>query len=190
MRRGERWSRSFLNVLARRPGGSTARRMLGSAILALQGALLVSCGGEPRLAPQIDTSPAATIQISSVPGATPRAIAASSLGQVVWTAATDQTTNAPTEPVSSYVADAPRIIAAVPARSLPAGSRIEATWEYNDTSLDAFTTKLFQTEVIDQTWITFHIERDPDVRWPVGRYEVSVSLSGTTMQQAAVEVSE
>ena len=38
--------------------------------------------------------------------------------------------------------------------------------------------------------MSFYIERDPDVPWPVGTYEVTVSLNGTTVQQAAVEVTE
>ncbi|MBW3631649.1 MAG: hypothetical protein KY456_01340 [Chloroflexi bacterium] len=150
----------------------------------------MSCGGEPRLVPPNDQSRSRTIEISAVPAATPRATAASSLGRVIWTDEIDESTNAPVEPVSSYPPTAPRIIAAIPAQSLPAGSRIEAAWEYNDTTLDAFTTELSQAEVIDQTWIAFHIERDPAVAWPVGTYEVRVSLDGTTMQVAAVEVSE
>jgi hypothetical protein len=164
--------------------------MVGLAFVALQGTLLVSCGGEPRLVPPDDQSRSHTIERSAVPGATPRANVTSSVGRIVWTAAIDETTNAPIEPVSSYPPTAPRIIAAVPAQSLPSGSQIEATWEYNDTSLDAFTTQLSQTETIDQAWIAFHIERDPAVPWPVGTYEVSISLDGTTMQVAAVEVSE
>ena len=163
--------------------------MVALAFVTIQGAVLVSCGGEPPLVPLEDQSRSPTIEISAVPGATPQANLTSSMGRIVWTAAIDETTNAPIEPVSSYVSIAPRIIAAVPAHSLPAGSRIEATWEYNDTSLDAFTTRLSQTEMIDQTWITFHLERDPAVPWPVGTYEVSVSLNGTTVQVATVEVS-
>jgi hypothetical protein len=163
--------------------------MVGLVFVTLQGTLLVNCGGEPRLVPPEDHSRSPTIEISAVPGATPQANLTPGIGGIVWAAAIDETTNAPIEPVSSYVSNAPRIIAAVPAQSLPAGSRIEATWEYNDTSLDAFTTRLSQTEMVDQTWITFHLERDPAVPWPVGTYELSVSLNGTTMQVATVEVS-
>jgi hypothetical protein len=135
-------------------------------------------------------TPTVSVGIPAVPGATPRANATPGLGRIVWTAAIDQTTNAPTEPVSSYAPTAPRIIAAIPVGPLPAGSRIEATWEYNDSSLDAFTTQLFQSEMIDQVWITFHIERDPNVPWPIGTYEISVSVGETTVEVAEVEVSE
>jgi hypothetical protein len=149
----------------------------------------VSCGGEPRLVPPGDQSPSPAIELSAVPVATPRANVTPTVGQIVWTAAIDETSNAPIEPVSSYLPTAPRIIAAAPVQSLPDGSLIEATWEYNDTSLDAFTTELSRSEMIDQAWVTFHIERDPGVDWPAGTYEVSVSLDGTMVQTAAVEVS-
>jgi hypothetical protein len=113
----------------------------------------------------------------------------SRIGRIVWAADTDPTTRAPIEPVSSYRPDAPRIIAAVQTHALAAGSVVEATWEYNGTSLDAFTTRLLPTESGAERWLSFHIARDPEVPWPLGTYEVTVSLDGTPMQQAAVDVS-
>jgi len=109
---------------------------------------------------------------------------------VVWATATDSATNAPIDPVSSYKPDAPRIVAALRMDALPAGSRVEATWEYNDTSLDAFSTQLTPPDSGADRWISFYIERDPEVEWPVGTYEVRISLNGTTVQEAAVEVRE
>ena len=99
-------------------------------------------------------------------------------------------TNAPIDPVSSYKPDAPRIVAAVQMDALTAGSRVEATWEYNDTSLDAFTTRLTLPESGTNPWLSFHIERDPKVEWPVGTYEVRISLNGTTVREASIEVRE
>ena len=96
----------------------------------------------------------------------------------------------PIEPVSSYRPDAPRIIAAMQTFALSAGSTVEATWEYNDTSLDAFSTRLAPADSSAESWISFYIDRDPDVPWPVGTYEVTVSLNGTIVQQAAIEVTE
>jgi hypothetical protein len=110
--------------------------------------------------------------------------------EIIWTAAIDPATNSPTEPVSSYLADAPQIIAVATVRSLPAGSQLEATWEYNNTSLDAFTTQLVPTDAVEESWVAFHIDRDPNVLWPAGTYEVTVSLEGTAIQHGAVEVTE
>ena len=163
--------------------------MLFVSFHALQSALLVSCGGEPQLAPPAELSVTPTIATSVIPLATPTGAAVvPRFGEIIWTAAIDPVTSAPTEPVSSYPPDAPRIVAAAPAHSLPTGSRVEATWEYNDTSLDAFTTRIVPTDDIEETWVAFRIERDPNVPWPIGTYEVTISLDGTAIQQAAVEV--
>ncbi len=177
---------------ARRPAAEpTAHRSVRAACLALLCVMLVSCGGEPRLEPPADQSPEVIANSTAVAAATPGSAAMESpIGDVVWATATDPATNAPIEPVTSYRPDAPRIIAAVRTRALSAGSAIEATWEYNDTSLDAFTTRLTPTESGAEQWISFHIARDREVPWPVGRYEVAISLNGAIVRQAAVEVSE
>jgi hypothetical protein len=128
---------------------------------------------------------------SDVTAGTPVATAAATqISDIVWATATDPATNAPIELVSSYRPDARRIIAAVHMDALMAGSIVEATWEYNDTSLDAFTTQLRPSDTGADQWISFYIERDPEVEWPVGTYDVTVSLDGTTLRQAAVEVHE
>jgi hypothetical protein len=115
---------------------------------------------------------------------------ASQIGDVVWATETDPVTNAPIDSVSSYQPDAPRIVAAVQTDALLVGSRVAATWEYNDTSLDAFTTQLTPDDSGADQWIIFYIERDPEVEWPVGTYEVNISLNGATLREAAVEVRE
>jgi hypothetical protein len=115
---------------------------------------------------------------------------ATRFGEIVWATAIDPKTSAPIEPVSSYRPDAPRIIAVIQAFGLSAGSVVEATWEYNNTSLDAFSTRLLQAGSTAESWVSFRIDRSPDMPWPVGTYEVTVSLNGTTVQQAAIEVTE
>jgi hypothetical protein len=153
--------------------------------------MVVSCGGEPTLVSPAEPSPQVSANSTAVGAATPiSATKESRIGDVVWATATDPATNVPIEPVSSYRPDAPRIIAAIPTRALAAGSTIEATWQYNDTSLDAFTTRLTPAESRVEQWISFHIARDPEVPWPVGTYEVTISLDGAIVRQAAVEVSE
>jgi hypothetical protein len=114
----------------------------------------------------------------------------SQIGDIVWATSTDPASNMPIDAVASYRPDAPRIIAAVRTRVLSAGSTVEATWEYNDTSLDAFTTRLTPSSSGAERWISFHIARDPEVPWPVGTYELTIALDGAIVRQAAVEVSE
>jgi hypothetical protein len=153
--------------------------------------MLVSCGGELRLVPPAGPSPQVISEAPAVAGATPVGTAvATRFGQIIWATASDPVTSAPIESVSSYRPDASRIIAVMQTFALSAGSTFEATWEYNDTSLDAFSTRLTPAESSAESWISFYIERDPDVPWPVGTYEVTVSHNGTIVQQAAVEVTE
>ena len=177
---------------ARRPGAEpTARRALGAACIVLSCGVLISCGGEPRLVPPANPSPAVIPGSTAVAAATPVSDAMEpQIGNIVWATSTDPASNAPIAAVSSFRPDAPRIIAAVQTRSLSVGSSIEATWEYNDTSLDSFTTQVTPSGSGAEHWISFHIARDPDVPWPVGRYEVAISLDGAVVQQAAVEVTE
>jgi hypothetical protein len=107
----------------------------------------------------------------------------------VWAASVDSATNAPIETVEDYPPEAPAIVAAVFVTSLPAGSRLEASWEYNDTSLDAFTTALELPEATARQWITFEIARnDPAEPWPEGRYEIAIAHDGAIVREGTVEV--
>ena len=184
--------RYLVDCRARRPvARTTARRPLGAACLALVCAILAGCGGELRLVPPAGPSPQTMSEAPARAGATPVSSAvATRFGPIVWASAIDPATSAPIEPVPSYAPDAPRIIAVMQTFALSAGSVVEATWEYNNTSLDAFSTRLVPPSSTAERWISFHIERNPDVPWPVGTYEVSVSLNGTSVQQASIEVTE
>jgi hypothetical protein len=185
-------SRHVAHRRARRPAaGRSGRRALGAACLALACTTLVSCGGELRLVPPAGPSLQVTTEAPVAARATPVGTAvATQFGPIVWATAVDQATDAPIAPVSTYPPDAPRIIAALQAFGLSAGSVVEATWEYNNTSLDAFSTRLVPADSTAESWISFYLDRRPDVPWPVGTYEVTVSLNGVTVQQASIEITE
>ena len=152
---------------------------------------LIGCGGEPRLVPPANPSPEVVPTSPASAAATPvSAMMESQIGDIVWATSTDPASNMPVDTVTSYRPDAPRIIAAVRTRGLSAGSTVEATWEYNNTSLDAFTTRLTPSASGAEQWISFHIARDPEVPWPVGTYELTITLDGAIVRQAAVEVTE
>jgi len=165
--------------------------MVRAALVALGCGLLVSCGSEPILAPPADSAPE---KIANTPVATAatrvKTAIAPQVGGIVWATKTDPATNAPIDQVTSFHPSALRIVAAAHVDALSAGSSVEATWEYNDTSLDAFTTRLTPSDSGADQWITFYIERDPGVEWPVGTYQVSISIDGVIVQQDAVEVGE
>jgi hypothetical protein len=185
-------SLQFVDHCGRRPvARPIGRRLLGATCLALVCAMLVGCGGELRLVPPAGPSPPVMTDAPAGAAATPVSTAvAAQFGPIIWTTAIDPATSAPIEPVMSYRRDAPRIIAVTQVSGLSAGSAVEATWEYNNTSLDAFSTRLVPAASTPESWISFQIERSPDVPWPVGTYQVRVSLSGTTVQQASIEVTE
>jgi hypothetical protein len=171
--------------------GTTGRRSAAAVCLAFVCAMLVSCGGELRLVPPAGPSPQVTTLTPAAAAATPASTAvATTVGPIVWATEIDPATGAPIEPVTSYHPDAPRIIAVMQTSGLSAGSAVEATWEYNNTSLDAFLTRLVSATSAAESWISFHIERSPDVPWPVGTYRITVSLNGIAVQQASIEVTE
>ncbi len=161
-------------------------RCLVTAIVCV---LIAGCGGEARLGPVPETSP--------VPGlGTPVAFSPAerdpsrppSIGEIVWATSADPESNAPVDTVATFSPDAARITAYMLTDAIPAGSTIEATWEYNSTSLDALTRQVVPPSAIGESWISFHLERGQDTRWPTGVYEISVSLDGSVVRRAAVEI--
>lgn len=84
--------------------------------------------------------------------------------------------------------DAPRLVASLPAYSLPPGSQLAAAWYYNNTSLDAFNTTVTTELPEAEQWLAFQLTRTTETPWPAGTYEIVVSLNGEQVQQAYVEV--
>jgi hypothetical protein len=107
---------------------------------------------------------------------------------VVWTTSIDATTQEPSVTMTSIPSDALTIYASAPVNNLGSGTKIEATWTYNGTSLDAFATQLIMPDDVPRRWITFHISRDPNVSWPAGTYAISIAVNGDVLQSASVEV--
>jgi hypothetical protein len=167
-----------------------ARRSILSGVTFVILALsLASCGGESQLALPETPSPAPVMQAQpSTPSIAPLTAPTPSIGGVIWTTDIDPATDAPVDAVTRYFTDAPRIIAALFLSDVPPGSSIEAKWTYNDTSLDTFATQLSVDGLADERWISFHLDRSPDVPWPSGIYEIVVSLDGAPLQQSSVEV--
>src|SRR4051794_15822634 len=166
-------------------GGRYPMRHL--AALLFSTCLLTGCGGEARLvSPSVEMAPKlATPASTSVP-ATP--IAEPEIEPVVWTTSVDAATQAPSETVTSFGADALTIYACVPVNNLAKGTNIEAAWAYNGTSLDAFATQLVLPDDVPARWIAFHIGRDPNVSWPAGTYAISIAINGDVLQSASIEV--
>ncbi len=185
---GSLWPRGAPSFLPRSAPALRASRWLGAMLTAVCCVLLVGCGGQQLATSEAtaETAVTGTPSVSTAPA--PEASPVPSLGEIVWGTSTDPETNAPLEPVTTYDPEAPRISAFVLATGLPAGSTIAADWEYNDTTLDAFSRQIVVPTPTDRTWISFHIDRGEAESWPVGIYEVTISLNGQVARQAAIEV--
>jgi hypothetical protein len=137
----------------------------------------------PTLAPSpAPLTPAAPSSIPATP--VPRE---PEFGEVLWSSDVFSLAT-PVAGATQLTSDVPRIVANVPAYALPAGSQVSAAWSYNSTSLDAFATTLTIEQSQDEQWLTFQLSRNTEEPWPVGIYEITISLNGQVAQSASVEV--
>jgi hypothetical protein len=155
-------------------------------------ALLTACGGGPAtVAPVTTTPPAETVLPATPAPPTPAPATPIShpegLGEVQWSTET-WTDATPVAGVTQLTSDVPRLVANVPAYSLPAGSQVSAAWSYNNTSLDAFATTLTVDRPQAEQWLTFQLSRNTESPWPTGVYEITISLNGQVAQSASIEV--
>lgn len=176
------------------PGTSSrARRAQALApAAALCVALLTACGGGPTLvAPATSTPPVGTVAPATPDAPTPAPATPvprpAGLGEVRWSSEA-LTTATPAAGLTQLPSGASQIVANLPAYALPAGSQVTATWSYNNTSLDAFTTTVTIAEPRAEQWLTFQLSRNLETPWPPGIYEITISLNGQIAQSSAIEV--
>jgi hypothetical protein len=117
-----------------------------------------------------------------------RVVREPSIDPVVWATSVDPASLAPAKAVTTLTSDALNIYACLSAINLAKGTIVDASWSYNNTSLDAFSTRLTLPDSAPQRWVTFHITRDPNVPWPPGTYAISVAVDGKVIQEASIEV--
>lgn len=180
----------------RRQPGNSSRTWRARALAPVAGAclaLLTACGGGPTMVPSATSTPPAATVLAGTPAASPAPATATptpqpaGLGEIRWSSET-MTTSTPVAGVTQLTSNVPRIVANVPAYSLPAGSQVSAAWSYNDTSLDAFATTLTIDQLQAEQWLTFQLSRNAETPWPAGVYEIAVSLNGQVVQSASMEV--
>ncbi|MGD9713946.1 MAG: hypothetical protein AB7V46_18095 [Thermomicrobiales bacterium] len=110
--------------------------------------------------------------------------------EIVWT---NEWSGQPgEEPVAlpELLPDSPVIVALTRARALPPEAQVEATWTYNDTTLDAFSTGVVNSGAHEDVWLAFRLTRDPETVWPAGTYEVTLLLNGVEVTKSAIQVIE
>lgn len=170
-----------------RPLKRSARHLL--SILAI--VLLAGCGRSGST--PVAVTPAATVPATTItetpPPATPSA-QGPQFSEIVWTS--DWSDRPGEEPlaVTQLRPDSPAIIALTRARMLPDGARIDATWTYNDTSLDSFTTGTTSDNSSNDVWLAFRLDRDPEQLWPAGTYEIVLTLDGAEVERSAIQIAQ
>jgi len=107
---------------------------------------------------------------------------------VVWAVATDPATGAPLDAVRRFAPDAPAIVAAVPIERAPAGTRLRADWRYNDTPLNGLSSEIAVDGDGAARWVAFVIALPNGEPWPIGRYDIAISVDGRAAVRAAVDV--
>lgn len=154
-------------------------------------ALLAGCGSA-------DSTPLAVTPLATAPGqsaiATPPLATPTprepQFSDIVWTSEwSDQPGEEPVA-VTELTPESPVIVALTRATALPIGAQLDATWTYNNTSLDAFSTSLVNDGSSDEVWLAFRLDRDPELLWPAGTYQVTLSLNGIEVKRGSVQVVE
>ncbi len=139
--------------------------------------------------PSVPTSSPTPVSIPAPP-ATPTAFRSPliDIEPVVWATALEPGTNRPRDTVSTYAAEAPAIYATFRLPHVRRGTTITATWAYNNTPIEGFTSSVTVEREEQNVWIEFHLTRSAAAAWPAGVYEIVVSVEGQTAQVATVTV--
>jgi hypothetical protein len=139
--------------------------------------VLAGCGSgggdapEPTEAP---TSPAVTL---------------AGIGEIVWTAAVEPSTQAPRESLATLPNDAPLVIAALPVETLPAGTVLQAHWMIDGEPLPALDPEpVTVKEGLVGAWVTWTLRWEGKQPWPVGRLGIVVEIDGADDQRAEIPI--
>ena len=167
--------------------GHLARSLVPMCVVAL----LAGCGSAdsiPLAVTPLATAPGQSA-IATPPLATP-APREPQFSDIIWTSKwSDQAGEEPVA-VTELMPESPVIVALTRATALPIGAQVDAIWSYNNTSLDAFSTSLVNDGSSDEVWLAFRLDRDPELLWPAGTYQVTLSLNGIEVKSGSVQVVE
>jgi hypothetical protein len=174
--------------IRRRPGfGLRTAAFLGT--LVVLASLLIGCGGGQTQSPAPQGASADVATQSTVAGATPAsATPAPALEEILWAVTIDPNSDAPLTVTRRYPVDTTRLTASVLATNLPPSTTVDAAWSYNNTSLDAFTTRVVIQDPAPRRWLSFHLDRNSETPWPAGTYAIQISLDGEPARRGEVQV--
>ena len=156
--------------------------VLGSALF------LTSCGGEAFSTIERPSPDVAAVETAPAAATPTTAALPTGLGDVVWARSIDSASGSPLTSILQFPPDAPSLTASVLATNIAAGSVVEASWNYNDTPLDAFATRIVIESSTSRRWLTFQLDRESDESWPEGTYAIEILLDGVPVSRGEVEV--
>jgi hypothetical protein len=142
--------------------------------------VLAGCGSGGE-----DAEPEAT----AAPTQPPVTATLAGVGEIVWTAAVDQTTNAPTEQLTALRNDAPQVIAALPVETLPAGTVLRAHWTIDGDPLPELDpAPVMVDEGRAGAWVTWTLRWEGSQPWPVGQLGIIVVIDGGDELRAEIPI--
>lgn len=158
------------------------RRRHGWSVVAVALALLTlaACGSGSSAPP-----PTATPAPPS-PTATPVPV---TIGEIVWTAALDPDSGAPTEPLDTMSNALSEVHAAVPVPVLPTGAVFEARWSIDGQPLPdlAPAPVVVEREGVDG-WVTFTLRWMSEEPWPIGSLGIEVIVAGEVVGTDSIPI--
>jgi hypothetical protein len=111
------------------------------------------------------------------------------IGEIVWTAAVDPATNAPTEPLNALRNDAPQVVAALPIERLPEGTVLQAHWTIDGTPLPALDPEPVTVETSRaDAWVAWTLRWEGDQPWPTGQLGIEVEVNGEPRGRAEIPI--
>ena len=186
LRRGSRGGQQ------RARSGRPPRWLAWSALVGL--AYLTACDGGNEKASTPTTVASASSPAAAAAGSAndiDRPTLVPEIGAVVWATEIAPDTNEPLEGVERFPADASTIYAVVPVSRIAAGSVLSATWTYNGVPLEGLDREVvFDASPGATTWVEFHLGLPAGETWPLGAYEIAISVDGQELRSAMVEVVE
>lgn len=156
---------------AMRTGGRWVAVILAACVV------LAGCGAGGGDAPEPTEAP------------TPPSVTLAGIGEIVWTAAVDPSTQAPREALTALPNDAPLVIAALPVETLPAGTVLQAHWMIDGEPLPALDPEPVTVEEgLVGAWVTWTLRWDGEQPWPIGRLGIVIEIDGADVQRAEIPI--
>jgi hypothetical protein len=145
--------------------------------------VLAGCGSDAgtEAEPTATAPPVATVTPTPAPAVT--------LGEVVWTTDVDPASGAPVGELTALPNDAERVVAVVPAPSLPAGTVVQARWTIDGEPLPELDpAPVTVDESRADAWLSWSLTWTAEQPWPIGRLGISIEVNGEVQREGEIRI--